>query len=151
LGEYKFYRASVTGGGYVPQGDCQATLTLDENRNPTWTDMADEFRELCLPWFGNSVVMGVLNDTPEFIPYSDEALEQISKHQLTSQGYVMMTIKSAAKPEEKPKDEPKEPEKEAKPTILPGFAPQQFFLRPTITHNKLPTPKMKKKQEPEES
>ena len=93
--EYKFYRALVTGGGYVPQGDCQATLTLDEKRNPTWTDVSDDFREFCLPWFGNSVVMGVLHNQPEpFKPYSEEALEHLSKHQLPSQGFMMMTIKS---------------------------------------------------------
>ena len=152
--EYKFYRALVTGGGYVPQGDCQATLTLDENRKPTWTDMSDEFRELCLPWFGNSVVMGVLHNTPEpFKPYSEEALEHLSKHQLPSQGYMMMTIKSGPSPkpeqEENPAEEP-EPEKPQGGPI-PGFAPQQFFVRPTITHNKLPTPKKKKEEDSENS
>lgn len=143
---FKFYRAQVTGGGYIPQGDCQATLTLDEDRNPTWTDMSEEFQELCLPWFSTSVVMGVLPNTPEFTPYSDEALEHLSKHQLPSQGYVMMTISSKTKPKEKKKDEPK-PEQEKKPATIPGFAPQQFFIRPTITHNKLPSPKKKKKPE----
>jgi hypothetical protein len=143
--EYKFYRALVTGGGYVPQGDCQATLTLDKDRNPTWTDISDDFRDICLPWFGNSVVMGVLHDNPEpFKPYSREALDHLSKHQLPSQGFMMMTIKSgpSGEPEEQTRREP-EPKKETTGSPIPGFAPQQFFLRPTITHNKLKSPKKK--------
>lgn len=147
---FKFYRALVTGGGYVPQGDCQATLTLDEDRNPTWEDVSAEFQELCLPWFSTSVVMGVLPNTPEFKPYSDQALEHLSKHQLPSQGYVMMTISSGTKKTEKPAQAaPEQTKTEEKKAPIPGFAPQQFFVRPTITHNKLKTVQ-KKSEEPSE-
>jgi len=146
---FKFYRAQVTGGGYIPQGDCQATLSLDEDRNPTWTDMSEEFRELCLPWFSTSVVMGILPNTPEFKPYSDEALEHLSKHQLPGQGYVMMTISSGSKKSasEPPSSQPTDPEPPKK--TIPGFAPQQFFVRPPITHNELKQPK--KRKAPEDS
>ena len=89
---YKFYKAQVTGTGYMPQGECKGTLTLDENRNPTWSDLADDFRELCVPWFESTVRMGVI-DTPDPLkPYTEEALEHLSKHQLPSQGFVMVKI-----------------------------------------------------------
>lgn len=133
--EYKFYKALVTGGGYRPQGDCQATLELDENRNPTWSDMSDEFKELCLPWFGQSVMMSVWDNAQPMKPYSDEALEHLAKHQLPSQGFVMMTIKGpppkravSAPVEEKPADTP--------PSPPPAFN-QQFFIKPQITHKNL--------------
>lgn len=93
---YKFYKAQVTGSGYMPQGDCQATLTLDEERSPTWTDMSDEFQELCLPWFENTVRMGIVDNRDPLKSYSEEALEHLSKHQLPSQGFVMVTIKPQA-------------------------------------------------------
>jgi hypothetical protein len=93
---YKFYKAQVTGAGYMPQGECKGTLTLDEHRNPSWTDLAPDFQELCVPWFGSTVRMGIV-DTPEpLVPYSEEALEHLSKHQLPSQGFVMVKIQAAA-------------------------------------------------------
>lgn len=92
---YKFYRAQVTGGGYMPEGDCKATLDLDENRTPTWTGLTEEFQNLCLPWFENTVRMGKVGTPEPLTPYSEEALTQLSKHQLPSQGYVMVTVKAA--------------------------------------------------------
>lgn len=91
--KYKFYRAQVTGSGYIPQGDCKAVLTFDEDRQPSWSEMSDEFRNLCLPWFQTSVVMSKTNEGPEpLVPYSEEALDHLSKHQLPSQGYIMMKV-----------------------------------------------------------
>lgn len=94
---YKFYKAQVTGGGYLPQGQCLATLTLDENRQPTWSEVDDEFKELCLPLFESTVRMGALS-VEILKPYSEEALEHLSKRQLPSQGYVMISIKDTPKP-----------------------------------------------------
>ena len=93
---YKFYRAQVTGAGYMPQGDCLATLALDENRNPTWTDVTPDFEKICLPWFKSTVRMGILDNPEPLTAYSEEALEHLSKHQLPSQGYVMVKIAAAS-------------------------------------------------------
>ena len=92
---YKFYRAQVTGSGYMPEGDCKATLSLDEKRNPTWSDVSEEFQTLCLTWFDSPVRMGVVGTPKPLTPYSDEALEHLSKHQLPSQGYMMVKVKAA--------------------------------------------------------
>lgn len=98
---YKFYQAQVTGTGYLPQGDCKATLQLDNERNPTWIEASPDFEELCRPWFDRPTRLGVI-DTPEPLePYSEEALEHLSKHQLPSQGFVMVKVaerKQAPKP-----------------------------------------------------
>jgi hypothetical protein len=99
---YKFYKAQVTGGGYLPQGHCLATLTLDENRNPTWSEVSEEFERLCVPWFESSVRMGPLDKIETLKPYSVEALEHLSKRQLPSQGFVMVTVEDSSKRKEAP-------------------------------------------------
>lgn len=87
--EFKIYKAQVTGSGYLPQGSCLAVLELDEAYNPTWSDMTDEFQQICLPWFESSVRMGAL-EIKALKPYSPEALDHLRKRQLPSQGYVMV-------------------------------------------------------------
>lgn len=99
---YKFYKSQVTGGGYMPQGNCLATLTLDENRTPSWSDMTEEFENFCLPWFSNTVRMGVIDNLAPLVPYSEEALQHLSKHQLPSQGFVMVEIQGPPKPKSTP-------------------------------------------------
>lgn len=94
---YKFYKSEVTGGGYMPQGSCLATLLLDENRTPEWSEVSEEFERVCLPWFGNTVRMGVIDNLAPLKPYSEEALTHLSKHQLPSQGYVMVEIQGPPK------------------------------------------------------
>ena len=93
--KYKFYRAQVTGGGYMPQGECLADLSLSEEREPTWTNMDPEFERLCLPWFKSTTRLGKMEDLDPLKPYSEEALEHLSKHQLPSQGFVMVKVKDA--------------------------------------------------------
>lgn len=99
---YKFYKAQVTGGGYLPQGHCLATLTLDENRNPAWSEVAEEFERLCLPWFESSVRMGPMEKIETLKPYSAEAIDHLAKRQLPSQGFVMVTVEDSSKRSEKP-------------------------------------------------
>lgn len=111
---YKFYKALTTGTGYLPEGNCLGTLTLDENRQPTWSDLNEEFERLCVPWFENSVRMGVLDNLPPLKPYSEEAIQHLTKHQLPSQGFVMVKIGDTT-----PKSEP------AKAT---GSGPAKPFL-----------------------
>lgn len=89
---YKFYRAQVTGAGYMPEGDCLGILHLDEERKPTWSEMNPDFEKICLPWFKSTVRMGVYDNPDPLVPYSEEALEHLCKHQLPSQGYVMVKI-----------------------------------------------------------
>lgn len=110
---YKFYRAQVTGSGYVPQGECKAILSLDEERNPTWTELSDDFKELCQPWFATTVRMGKYSNPDPLKPYSKEALEHLAKHQLPSQGYMMVKVQSSI--ESKPVTRPNLPS--------PGFKP----------------------------
>lgn len=120
---YKFYKSQVTTAGYMPQGDCLATLELDENRQPHWSDMSEEFQRLCLPWFSTTVRMAIVENTKPLEPYSEEALAQLSKHQLPSQGFVMVKI-SGTTPKAKI-EEPEEPAKAPKPYQAPqvGFSP----------------------------
>jgi hypothetical protein len=94
---YKFYKAQVTGTGYLPEGPCLATLALDDKRNPTWSDVSEEFQRVCMDWFEQTVRITALNKFEPLKPYSEEALEHISKRQLPTQGYVMMTVKEAPK------------------------------------------------------
>lgn len=95
---YKFYKAQVTGNGNVPDGHCQATLTLDNNRQPTWSDVSEEFQRVCLPWFDNTVRLGVMDKIEPLKPYSEEAIDHLSKRQLPSQGFMMMNIKEEVGP-----------------------------------------------------
>lgn len=98
---YKFYRAQVTGGGYMPQGECLADLSLSEEREPTWSNMNSEFERICLPWFSFTTRLSKLDELEPLKPYSEEALEHLSKHQLPSQGYVMVKVqetKAAPRP-----------------------------------------------------
>lgn len=94
---YKFYKAQVTGAGLVPASQCLATLQLDEGRNPTWTDVAEEFLE-CRGLFDSTVRFNALEKVEPMTPYSEEAIEHISKRQLPALGYVMMTVKEEAEP-----------------------------------------------------
>jgi hypothetical protein len=89
---YKFYKSQVTGSGFMPEGNCLATLTLDEARNPTWSEVAEEFERLCLPWFDQTVRLGVMDNLAPLKPYSDEALQHLSKQQLPSQGFIMVKV-----------------------------------------------------------
>lgn len=97
---YKFYRSEVTGAGYLPQGDCLADLELDEERNPTWSNVEPEFERLCLPWFKNPRRMGKIVDPEPLKPYSEDAMEHLSKHQLPSQGFVMVTVAEEKPPQQ---------------------------------------------------
>ena len=90
---YKFYRSKITMAGQVPDGLCQATLELDEERKPNWVDMTEEFRSLCLPWFSSTIRMQIIDNTEPLTPYSEEALEELSKTQLPSQGFMMVKVK----------------------------------------------------------
>lgn len=112
---YKFYKAQVTGGGYLPSGPCLATLRLDEQRQPTWSDLDEEFERLCLPMFESTVRFGALDRIEQLTPYSEAALEHIAKRQLPSQGFVMMTIK----------DTPQLPS-------IQGFRPGTYFPPPGL-------------------
>lgn len=129
---YKFYRAQVTGGGLVPEGDCKATLALDDDRNPIWSDMTEEFERLCLPWFSNTMRMGKYGDPDPLVPYSLEALDHLAKHQLPSQGFTMATITGPKKPKaEEPAEEKKEEPKKAVPQF-PQFHQPQFTPPPGL-------------------
>ncbi len=121
---YKFYKAQVTGGGYLPQGHCLATLSLDENRNPTWSDLSEEFERLCLPLFESSVRMGLMDKFESLKPYSEEALQHLSKRQLPSQGFVMVTVKDIA----------------PRPPSQMGFAPGTYFPPPGLLKPSPPKP-----------
>lgn len=109
---YKFYAAQVTGSGYMPQGDCKGVLVLDQQRRPTWSELSPDFRDLCLPWFDNPVRMGLIDDLEPLVPYSDEALSHLAKHQLPSQGFVMVKVA----------DQPSAP-RPATGLPHPGFSP----------------------------
>lgn len=126
---YKFYKAQVTGAGYMPQGDCLATLHLGENREPNWSGMSAEFQSLCLPWFTNTVRMGILDNPEPFVPYSEEALAHLEKHQLPSQGFVMVKISSGPKP--KPEEASSKPTKAKAPITFPsvGFSPPPHLFK----------------------
>jgi hypothetical protein len=89
---YKFYKAQVTGNGYMPQGNCQATLTLDESRTPTWTDISEEFERVCLPSFEST-----MRNFEPLKAYSEEALDHLFKRQLPTQGFMMVVVKEAPK------------------------------------------------------
>lgn len=95
---YKFYKAQVTGAGLVPASHCLATLKLDESRNPTWTDVAEEFQQECRSLFDSTVRFNAMEKVEPMTPYSEDALEHISKRQLPAMGYVMMSIKEEAEP-----------------------------------------------------
>lgn len=129
---FKFYKAQVTGAGYLPQGDCQATLQLDEARKPTWTEMSEEFKEFCLPWFSNTVRMGIYDNPEPFKPYSDEALEHLEKHQLPSVGFVMVLISGGETKSEESGNASKKPEPAKKaPVAFPnvGFSPPPHLFK----------------------
>jgi hypothetical protein len=93
---YKFYKAQVTGGGYLPQGHCQASLTLDQNRAPTWTDVSEEFERICMPSFEATMRIGPMDKFEPLKPYSEEAMEHLSKRQLPGLGFMMVTVKDPA-------------------------------------------------------
>ncbi len=95
---YKFYKAQVTGAGMVPASHCLATLSLDENRNPTWTEVAPEFEQDCRALFDSTVRFNAMEKVEPMVPYSEEALEHISKRQLPAKGYLMMSIKEESEP-----------------------------------------------------
>lgn len=128
---YKIYKALTTGTGYLPEGNCLATLTLDENRQPAWSDLNEEFERLGMPWFENSVRMGVLDNLPPLKPYSEEAIQHLIKHQLPSQGFVMVKVSDTT-----PRSQP---EKAASPAPAkpflgynhPLFNPPPRLVRPT--------------------
>lgn len=126
---YKFYRAQVTGAGYMPQGDCLATLQLGENREPQWSGMTAEFQSLCLPWFTNTARMGILDDPEPFVPYSDEALEHLEKQQLPSQGFVMVKISSGKT--SKAEEASEKLQKNKAPVAFPsvGFSPPAHLFK----------------------
>lgn len=129
---YKFYKAQVTGGGLVPEGDCQATLELDDKDNPTWSDLSDDFKEFALPWFSNTVRMGILHNPEPLKPFSEEALEHLRKHQLPSVGFVMVHISGKRKAAEV-KVEPEKPVEEKKqPPVFyrdVGFTPPAHIFK----------------------
>lgn len=123
---YKFYKAQVTGNGFLPEGHCQASLTLDEARNPTWTEVSEEFERLCMPLFESTVRMGVMEKIEPLKPYSLEAIEHLSKRQLPTVGYMMVTVKE-------PSATP------AKPLAFPhGFAPGAFSPPPGLVVKNVP-------------
>ena len=95
---YKFYKAQVTGAGMVPASHCLATLSLDDNRNPTWTDVSPEFEQDCRALFDSTVRFNAMEKVEPMVPYSEEALEHISKRQLPAKGYLMMSIKEEETP-----------------------------------------------------
>lgn len=95
---YKFYKAQVTGAGMVPASHCLATLSLDENRNPTWSEVAPEFEEDCRALFDSTVRFNAMEKVESVVPYSEEALDHIFKRQLPAKGYLMMSIKEEETP-----------------------------------------------------
>lgn len=95
---YKFYKAQVTGSGMVPASHCLATLSLDESRNPTWTEVSPEFEQDCKAMFDSTVRFNAMEKVEPIVPYSQEALEHISQRQLPAKGYMMMTIKEEETP-----------------------------------------------------
>ena len=130
---FKFYKAKVTVGGYAPDGHCQATLQLDDARNPVWSGVSPEFQEQALPWFSRAVRSGAYHSMEPLKPYSDEALEHLQKHQLPSVGYMMVTISGSLKPKKKePEPAPKEEAKEEKKPPPPMFPPVGFTPPPHI-------------------
>ena len=128
---YKCYKALTTGSGYLPDGNCLATLTLDQNRQPTWSDLDPEFQRLGMPWFENSVRMGVLDNLPPLKPYSEEAIAHLIKHQLPSQGFVMVKVSDTT-----PKADPAKAATPAKPFL--GYNHPLFNPPPRL--NRSPTP-----------
>lgn len=80
----------------MPQGECLADLSLSEDREPTWTNVDAEFERLCLPWFTRSTRLSKMADVEPLKPYSEEALEHLSKHQLPSQGFMMVKVAAPA-------------------------------------------------------
>lgn len=130
---YKFYKAQVTGAGYVPEGDCQATLELDDQDNPTWSELSDDFKEFALPWFTNTVRMGILHTPEPLKAFSEEALEHLQKHQLPSVGFVMVHISGKRKKAPAPAPEPEEkPEEKKKPPVFyhdVGFTPPAHLFK----------------------
>ncbi len=95
---YKFYKAQVTGTGIVPASHCLAVLTLDADRKPTWNDVSDDFEQNCRSLFDSTVRFNAMEKVEPMVPYSEDALEHISKRQLPAQGYMMMTVKEEAAP-----------------------------------------------------
>ena len=129
---FKCYKALTTGAGYLPEGNCLATLTLDENRQPTWSDLDPEFERLGVPWFENSVRLGVLDNLPPLKPYSEEAIAHLIKHQLPSQGFVMVKV-SDTNPKAEPAKTSAAPAAPAKPFLgynHPLFNPPPRLNRP---------------------
>lgn len=128
---FKFYKAKVTVGGYAPDGECQATLQLDESRNPAWSGVSQHFQETALPWFSRSVRSGVYHSMEPLKPYSDEALLHLQKHQLPSVGYMMVTISGTLKPPPASKPAPQEkPEAKAEKKPAPPMFPPVGFTPP---------------------
>lgn len=143
---YKCYKALTTGSGYLPDGNCLATLTLDQNRQPTWSDLDPEFERLGMPWFENSVRMGVMDNLPPLKPYSEEAIAHLIKHQLPSQGFVMVKVSDTT-----PKADPAKaatPATPAKPFL--GYNHPLFNPPPRLNRPPAP-PKPPEMPEPSET